>query len=452
MKDFRVSSPGKAILFGEHGVVHGTMAIATAVGKVTVGTFKWDNQIHSNVREGESKHEIDQKDTNRGGGGTSMSFSNLVITLAGFDVTFTIDAALVRTALGEAVTSGISGGGWGTGSKAADIPTSLRKAADRVLDATVKRKETPCLKVTAKRASSALVALFLALVLRRDGATCSTVGARSPIYMSVDTDLPIGAGLGSSASFAVTSAAGLLALLDMWACEAPGRKRPRSPSPCATCCEALQGQRQQCKAQLDLINDWAYQVERILHGTPSGIDNATITYGGFLTMEKRVFKPVAAVPPLDFLIVDTMVPDRSTARLVASVHALLAANPATGKALIAAIDAITREAVDVLAHHTGTALHDHLVDLIRANQGTLDGLGVGHERITEALSIARAQGLTGKLTGAGGGGCVLILIPSSIPQAGAAEKCMRELTAKGFTVFRTKLGAPGVMVEQVPEK
>jgi mevalonate kinase len=413
------------------------MAIATAVGKVTVGSFAWDKG----------------KGRAKGAAGASGSASTdaliptppLSITLSGFEVTVNVPSTVVRNAV-EGVASG---GGWGSeATRAADIPSSLRKAADRAIELTEKSKESPALKPTARRASSALLALFLALALRREGATLGSTNDSPPMQLTIDTDLPIGAGLGSSASFAVTAAAGLLALLDMWACKAGGPKRARAGTACATCAEALRGQRQQCSAQLDLINDWAYQVERILHGTPSGIDNATITYGGYLTMEKGKFAPVAAVPALDFLIVDTQVPDRSTARLVAGVHAFRAAHPASGTALIGAIDAIAREAITVLSKQTGAVLNEHLVDLIRANQGTLDALGVGHPRITTVLSVAASQGLTGKLTGAGGGGCVLILIPPSSSQAGAAERCMRELISMGFSVFRTKLGAPGVMVEE----
>ena len=76
-----------------------------------------------------------------------------------------------------------------------------------------------------------------------------------------------GAGLGSSAAYAVSLAGGMLF---------------------ATSAIELNGGDGGSLAQsaLDLVNKWAFVSEQIIHGTPSGIDNSIATCGGALSFIK----------------------------------------------------------------------------------------------------------------------------------------------------------------------
>ena len=50
-------------------------------------------------------------------------------------------------------------------------------------------------------------------------------------------------------------------------------------------------------------------------------------------------------------------------------------------------------------------------ELVKLNQHLLNALGAGHESIDRVLDIASSAGHAGKLTGAGGGGCVIVHLP-----------------------------------------
>ena len=81
------------------------------------------------------------------------------------------------------------------------------------------------------------------------------------------SSLPPGAGLGSSAAYSACLAASLLRY----------RHLVSEPSTAAGANPNIGGW---AAADLTLINSWAFQSEKIIHGTPSGIDNSISTYGG----------------------------------------------------------------------------------------------------------------------------------------------------------------------------
>lgn len=157
------------------------------------------------------------------------------------------------------------------------------------------------------------------------------------------------------------------------------------------------------------VSDLVYQVEKIHHGTPSGIDNTVIAY------EQPVYfvQTAASGPglmsvgaPFRLLIADTGLPS-PTKRLVALVRRRWQGEPERYEALFRRIGNISREARRGIEEGEVGVLGS----LMNENQALLVSLGVSSPTLDRLVDVARAAGATGaKLSGAGRGGNMLALV------------------------------------------
>uniref|UniRef100_A0A2K5KNG8 Mevalonate kinase n=1 Tax=Cercocebus atys TaxID=9531 RepID=A0A2K5KNG8_CERAT len=201
------------------------------------------------------------------------------------------------------------------------------------------------------------------------------------------------------------------------------------------------------KEDLELINNWAFQGERVIHGNPSGVDNAVSTWGGALRYQQGKISSLKRPPALQILLTNTKVP-RNTRTLVAGVRNRLLKFPEIVAPLLTSIDAISLECERVLGEMgEAPAPEQYLVleELIDMNQHHLNALGVGHASLDQLCQVTRARGLHSKLTGAGGGGCGITLLKPGLEQP-EVEATKQALTSCGFDCWETSIGAPGVSI------
>ncbi|XP_054298949.1 mevalonate kinase isoform X12 [Pongo pygmaeus] len=178
------------------------------------------------------------------------------------------------------------------------------------------------------------------------------------------------------------------------------------------------------REDLELINKWAFQGERVIHGNPSGVDNAVSTWGGALRYHQGKISSLKRSPALQILLTNTKVP-RNTRALVAGVRNRLLKFPEIVAPLLTSIDAISLECERVLGEMgEAPAPEQYLVleELIDMNQHHLNALGVGHASLDQLCQVTRARGLHSKLTGAGGGGCGITLLKPGIPGGWSSQK------------------------------
>jgi mevalonate kinase len=215
--------------------------------------------------------------------------------------------------------------------------------------------------------------------------------------------VPSGAGMGSSAALGVA----VLRALD----EVRGITRPD-----------------------DEIYERSLDWERVFHGNPSGVDNAMATHGGMALFTRG--SPLTRVVPRHkvSLVVAYSGSSSSTKLMVDSVARQLAKEPVRMNKAFDAIAAIV--ANGRLALETGDFAG--LGQLLTLNHKLLSGMMLSTDVLEEMIAAALAAGALGaKVTGAGGGGCMVALVDSPETQQ-AVSAALQKL---GKQVYDVESGA-----------
>lgn len=157
----------------------------------------------------------------------------------------------------------------------------------------------------------------------------------------------------------------------------------------------------------DRVNELAYEIEKIYHGTPSGIDNTVITYNRPVYYIRdypiQVFQPGRT---FHLLIADSGLPAR-TAITVGNVRQAWLAQPQLYEQRFRAIGDVVRSAKEALE----TGRLTEVGDLMDRNQELLSSLNVSSPDLDRLIQSARQAGALGaKLTGGGGGGNMIALV------------------------------------------
>ena len=113
----------------------------------------------------------------------------------------------------------------------------------------------------------------------------SSLFARSSLTFTARSALPMGAGLGSSAAY---SSCISLALLLHHRLITPPTLPP--PSTSTHTHVSHSGRRAMAQPAIETVDKWAFLSEKVIHGNPSGIDNACSVRGGAVCFRKTTEK------------------------------------------------------------------------------------------------------------------------------------------------------------------
>ena len=186
------------------------------------------------------------------------------------------------------------------------------------------------------------------------------------------------------------------------------------------------------------INEIAYEAEKAYAGTPSGIDNTAATFGGLLWFEKNMkggpntIEKLRIQKPVEIVIGSTGVV-ANTKAMVEGVAERKRNHPEKYDALF--------EQAEAIALIGRKALNEYdlkkVGELMNDNHRLLKEIEVSHEKLDLLVDVARKQGAYGaKLTGGGGGGCMVALTPGKDSQ----EKVANAIKKAGCEVLRTRIG------------
>jgi mevalonate kinase len=182
------------------------------------------------------------------------------------------------------------------------------------------------------------------------------------------------------------------------------------------------------------VAELALAAERVFHGNPSGVDTAMAAAGGVALFRKgQPLEPLVLGRKLT-LVVGHSGEHGSTRETVASVGRQHARNPTKVDQIFDGMEALVQNAKGALAQGELWRLGQ----LMTLNQKLLNTLLLSTPRLEEMCSAADAAGALGsKLTGGGGGGCMIALCE----HAESASKVQRALHRLGRDSFITEVGA-----------
>ncbi len=253
-----------------------------------------------------------------------------------------------------------------------------------------------------------------------------------PYKLAVASQIPIGAGLGSSGAVSATFIAALLSFLKV-------------------------------KWDLNLINKLAYEAEKVFHGNPSGADPATVIFGGLIWFRKETpparnasasvaggdLKTIHQLPysipnnlSKNFVILSTGTPKQTTKEMVIFVKNLSDKKPKLVNRFLEDQEKLVKELLPVIQEGN----EKEFIRIIKEGERNLESIGVASKFSQNIIRKIEQAGGAAKICGAGATdgptGVLLCYHPTPSTIKGIAKSF-------NLAYFQAKLGVEGLRKENV---
>lgn len=223
------------------------------------------------------------------------------------------------------------------------------------------------------------------------------------IQISVESDIPLGVGLGSSSACCVAGAAAISRLFK--------------------------------KTSKEEILELAIEAEKTIFKNTSGADCTVCTYGGIMEYDKKNgFNKIESEPNFHLVIANSNM-EHSTKSVVEKVKRFKEKDENTFSTLCNKESKLIEDVLASLKENNINELGNKIIE----NQGYLETIGISNDKLREMIQIGQIESFGAKITGAGGGGCIFALTDES-----NLEQTMNQFKDKNYDCFSVKIDFKGL--------
>ena len=223
------------------------------------------------------------------------------------------------------------------------------------------------------------------------------------IEIIVESDIPLGVGLGSSSACCVAGAAAISRLFN--------------------------------KTSKEEILKLAIEAEKTIFENTSGADCTVCTYGGIMEYDKENgFKKIESEPNFHLVIANSNI-EHSTESVVARVREFKEKDETKFATLCNNESKLVKDVLGLLKENNIKELGDKAIQ----NQEYLETIGISNDKLREMIQIGQNKSFGAKITGAGDGGCIFALTDES-----NLDQTMNQFKEKNYDCFSVKIDFKGL--------
>ena len=223
------------------------------------------------------------------------------------------------------------------------------------------------------------------------------------IHIEIDSEIPLGAGLGSSSACCVAGSAAIFKLFG--------------------------------KISKEEILKHAIEAERTIFENTSGADCTVCTYGGVMEYDKnRGFKKIEDEPNFQLVIANSNI-EHSTQSMVSKVKEFENRNKEEFSRLINLESKLVEDVLKLVKEKKIKEIGKKM----NQNQEYLETIGISNNELTKMIKIGQELSFGAKITGSGGGGCIFALVNES-----NLSNILKEFKNSDYECFSTKIDFKGL--------